>query len=155
MPFACTPMNLVASAAHALRMAMRRTSAGSASSSFILPFFTSSPTTRCSMGRPWQSQPGVYGTRMPSMSRLRTTMSFSTLFTMWPTWIGPLAYGGPSWKRKCGAPARSRSRRSYRPMASQRASEAGSLCDRLAFMAKSVCGRFSVFLKSAMGGPRF
>ena len=62
-----------------------------------LPFSFMSVTTLCSMGRPWQSQPGTYGTRIPSIRRERTTMSFSTLLRRWPRWIDPLAYGGPSW----------------------------------------------------------
>ena len=59
----------------------------SAPSSFI---------TLCSIGSPWQSQPGTKRTSWPALRRLRTTMSLRILLSRWPMWMVPLADGGPS-----------------------------------------------------------
>ena len=48
-------------------------------------------STWCSIGRPWQSQPGTYGASNPDSVLLRTMMSFSTLLTAWPMWMSPFA----------------------------------------------------------------
>ena len=77
---------------------MWRCSGVSVSSFAVFPFSWSSVITLCSIGRPWVSQPGTKRTRRPSISAPRTTKSFSTLLSMCPMWIGPFAYGGPSWK---------------------------------------------------------
>ena len=59
-----------------------------------------------SIGRPWQSQPGVYSASNPSSWRALTIMSLRILLTAWPMWIWPLAYGGPSCRMNLGAPRR-------------------------------------------------
>ena len=61
-------------------------------------------STWCSIGRPWQSQPGTYGASKPSSWCDLTTMSLSTLLTAVADVIAPLAYGGPSCSTKRGRP---------------------------------------------------
>ncbi len=51
----------------------------------------SSLSTWCSMGRPWQSQPGTYTALKPSIPRDFTTRSFITLLSTWPMWMLPFA----------------------------------------------------------------
>ena len=41
-------------------------------------------TTLCSIGRPWQSQPGTYGLSNPAIVSERTTRSLSTLLSKVP-----------------------------------------------------------------------
>ena len=56
------------------RQALRNASASS--------FWPTRPcffSTCCSIGRPWQSQPGTYGESKPSSERDLTMMSFRTL----------------------------------------------------------------------------
>src|SRR6185436_358152 len=86
----------------------------------------------------------------PAIVRDFTTMSLSTLFMAVPMWISPLAYGGPSWSTKRGAPFRRSRICPYRSSASQRASVSGSLTGKLAFIGKSVRGRLSVSFQSVM-----
>ena len=53
-------------------------------------------STWCSIGNPWQSQPGTYTALKPSIERDLTITSLRTLLSMVPRWMLPLAYGGPS-----------------------------------------------------------
>src|SRR6185369_16945724 len=122
---------------------------GSEATLAILPDSTSSCITLCSMGRPWQSQPGTYAQSRPRIVLDRTTRSFSVLFIRWPMWMLPLAYGGPSWKVNLGLAAsleRSVAYSPFSPTAFHRFTLAGSFCTRLAFMGKLVLGRLRVSL---------
>src|SRR3954471_24298441 len=67
----------------------------------------------------------------------------------------PFAYGGPSWSTNFGAPFRRSRIFPYRSMAAQRASAAGSVVGRLAFIGNSVRGRLTVSFHSGMGIVRF
>src|SRR3954447_23648410 len=67
----------------------------------------------------------------------------------------PFAYGGPSWSTNFGALFRRSRIFPYRSMAAQRASAAGSVVGRLAFMGNSVRGRLTVSFHSGMGIVRF
>ena len=46
--------------------------------------------TACSIGRPWLSKPGTYGTRKPNIVRDFTTKSLRILLRAVPMWIGEL-----------------------------------------------------------------
>jgi hypothetical protein len=68
-------------------------------------------STMCSIGWPWQSQPGTYGATNPRIVLYRTTRSLSTLLNAVPMWMSPLAYGGPSCSTNAGPPALTSSER--------------------------------------------
>ena len=57
-------------------------------------------STMCSMGWPWQSQPGTYGVKKPRCAWDLFTKSLRILLKAWPMWMGPFAYGGPSCRMK-------------------------------------------------------
>ena len=59
----------------------------------VLP--PSSFSTFVSMGRPWQSQPGMYGARKPAMVFDFTIMSFRILLRPVPRWISPVGIRRP------------------------------------------------------------
>src|SRR5207342_1498765 len=80
--------------------------ARNAAASSLSPTLPNFFSTTSSIGRPWQSQPGTYGASKPESSFDFTTMSFSTLFTAWPMWIWPLAYGDRRATRRWGGPSR-------------------------------------------------
>jgi len=44
-----------------------------------------------SIGKPWQSQPGMYGASKPASVFDLTMMSLRILLTACPRWIAPLA----------------------------------------------------------------
>ena len=48
-------------------------------------------SSACSIGRPWQSQPGTYGARRPRSAWALTVTSFRILFKAWPMWMCPFA----------------------------------------------------------------
>jgi hypothetical protein len=81
--------------------ARRRTSAGARPRDSL--------TTLNSIGSPWQSHPGTYGARKPSIERDFTMMSLRILFSAVPMWTSPFANGGPSWRTNIGAPFRASS----------------------------------------------
>ena len=103
-------------------------------------------STACSIGNPWQSQPGTYGASKPASVRDLTMMSLRILLTAWPRWMSPLAYGGPSCRTYFGRPCPAARSFAYRSSVCQRLRISGSRVARLAFIGKSVCGRFNVFL---------
>src|SRR5690606_7832029 len=102
-----------------------------------LPYFFS---IAISIGRPWQSQPGMYGASKPARWRDLTMMSLRILLTAWPRWIAPLAYGGPSCSTNSGLPFACSRRRAYRSSRSQRSSVAGSRLGRSPRMGNCVAG---------------
>src|SRR5579884_2320847 len=53
-------------------------------------FAPSSFSTWTSMGKPWQSQPGMNGARKPAMVFDLTTMSLRILFRAWTRWMSPV-----------------------------------------------------------------
>ncbi len=117
----------------------------STASSFTptLPYFFS---MAISIGRPWQSQPGMYGASKPARYFDLTMMSLRILLTAWPRWIAPLAYGGPSCSTNSGRPLALARSCAYRPSASQRAKVSGSRLGRSPRIGKSVAGRWRVAL---------
>ena len=136
----CVSMKPSAYSSHALRMA-----AGVAS---VLPSFRICCVTLNSIGNPWQSQPGTYGTCLPRIVWYLRMKSLRILFSAVPMCTSPLANGGPSCSKKRSAPSRRFWICSYRLSAYHLAKRSGSRCTRPARIGKSVCGRFSVFLYS-------
>src|SRR5215510_181461 len=118
-------------------------------------FGPSSRSTRSSIGRPWQSYPGMYGASKPAIDRDFTTRSFRILLSAVPRWMLPLAYGGPSCSTNFGAPFRRSRIFPYRSIALQRSSHSGSTVWRFAFIGKSVRGRLTVSFHSGIGDLRF
>src|SRR6185437_13389909 len=104
-------------------------------SSFLRPNCSS---TLISIGRPWQSQPGTYGESKPAMVFDLTTKSFRHLFRACPSWMAPLAYGGPSCRTYTGLPWRDCRIWPYKSFFSHFSSHLGSFWGRPAFMGKSV-----------------
>ena len=136
--------NFLANAWHSFRTNRRRSSSPIAANASPRPASTKLVITLCSMGKPWQSQPGTKVTWCPCIRRERTTKSFNTLLRRCPRCRFPLAKGGPSWNTNGSADERASHSFSARLISAHRATEFGSLVARPARMAKSVLGRWRV-----------